>query len=44
MAALLSLALIKLMVNGKGYSAKVILIATGGWPYIPEFPGSEHGD
>lgn len=23
------------------YSAKVILIATGGWPYIPEFPGSE---
>ena len=28
-------------VNGKGYSAKTILIATGGWPYIPEFPGSE---
>jgi len=28
-------------VNGKGYSAKVILIATGGWPYIPEFPGSD---
>ena len=22
-------------VNGKGYSAKVILVATGGWPYIP---------
>jgi len=28
-------------VNGKGYSANVILIATGGWPYIPEFPGSD---
>jgi glutathione reductase (NADPH) len=24
------------------YSAEKILIATGGWPYIPEFPGSEH--
>lgn len=23
-------------------SAKHILIATGGWPYIPEFPGKEH--
>ena len=30
------------MVNGKTYRAKVILVATGGWPYIPEFPGSEH--
>jgi glutathione reductase (NADPH) len=29
-------------VNGETYSAKNILIATGGWPYIPEFPGSEH--
>ncbi len=29
-------------VNGQTYSAKTILIATGGWPYIPEFPGSEH--
>lgn len=28
-------------VNGKAYSAKAILIATGGWPYIPEFPGSD---
>ena len=28
-------------VEDKVYSAKVILIATGGWPYIPEFPGSE---
>ncbi|MDG1818783.1 MAG: glutathione-disulfide reductase [Porticoccaceae bacterium] len=29
-------------VNGETYRAKNILIATGGWPYIPEFPGSEH--
>lgn len=29
-------------VNGSLYSARTILIATGGWPYIPEFPGSEH--
>ena len=29
-------------VNGKTYKARTILIATGGWPYIPEFPGSEH--
>lgn len=24
------------------YSAHKILIATGGWPHIPDFPGSEH--
>jgi glutathione reductase (NADPH) len=29
-------------VNGQTYRAKTILIATGGWPYIPEFPGSQH--
>jgi glutathione reductase (NADPH) len=29
-------------VGGKRYSAKNILIATGGKPSIPEFPGSEH--
>ncbi|WP_299196839.1 glutathione-disulfide reductase [uncultured Amphritea sp.] len=29
-------------VSGKQYSAERILIATGGWPYVPEFPGSEH--
>ena len=29
-------------VNGITYSAKIILIATGGWPFIPEFPGSEY--
>ena len=30
------------VVNGQSYTAKHILIATGGWPYVPEFPGSEH--
>lgn len=28
--------------DGKRYSAKNILIATGGWPHIPEVPGHEH--
>jgi glutathione reductase (NADPH) len=28
-------------VNGQHYRAEKILIATGGWPYIPEFPGNE---
>jgi glutathione reductase (NADPH) len=29
-------------VDGKTYSAEHILIATGGWPQIPEIPGHEH--
>jgi len=29
-------------VNGQRYSAKHILIATGGWPQIPEISGHEH--
>ena len=29
-------------VNGERYAAKNILIATGGWPQIPEIPGHEH--
>lgn len=29
-------------VAGREYSAERILVATGGWPYVPEFPGSEH--
>ena len=29
-------------VNGQQYTAEKLLIATGGWPYIPEFPGREH--
>jgi glutathione reductase (NADPH) len=28
--------------GGKRYSAKHILIATGGWPHIPNVPGHEH--
>jgi glutathione reductase (NADPH) len=28
-------------VNGKNYSAEKIIIATGTWPHIPEFPGRE---
>ena len=28
-------------VNEKSYTARYILVATGGWPFIPEFPGSE---
>lgn len=29
-------------VEGKRYSAEHILIATGGWPHVPEIPGREH--
>ncbi|OZY41476.1 glutathione-disulfide reductase [Pseudomonas fragi] len=29
-------------INGQRHSAKHILIATGGWPLIPEIPGHEH--
>lgn len=29
-------------VNGKTYSVRTILVATGGWPFIPEFLGSVH--
>ncbi len=28
-------------VNGREYSAEKLLIATGGWPFVPDFPGSE---
>ena len=28
-------------INGKQYRAEKILIATGGWPYIPEIPGKD---
>ena len=30
------------VVDGQHISAKYILIATGGWPWVPEYPGSEH--
>lgn len=29
-------------VNGNQYSAERILIAVGGWPFVPEIPGREH--
>lgn len=29
-------------VNGQHYSAERILVATGGWPSLPTFPGAEH--
>jgi glutathione reductase (NADPH) len=30
------------LASGKEITAKYILIATGAWPVMPEFPGSEH--
>lgn len=32
----------RVLVNDRVFTASTILIATGGWPYIPRFPGSEH--
>ena len=29
------------LARGESVSAKTILIATGGWPFVPDFPGSE---
>ncbi|HEY0287072.1 MAG TPA: glutathione-disulfide reductase [Pseudomonas sp.] len=29
-------------INGQIHTAEHILIATGGWPQVPEFPGREH--
>jgi len=29
-------------VNDQHFTAERILVATGGWPFVPEFPGSEH--
>lgn len=29
-------------VNGKTYTAEHILVATGGWPHLPDIPGIEH--
>jgi glutathione reductase (NADPH) len=31
------------LAGGRELTAKTILIATGGYPIVPEFPGSEHG-
>ncbi len=30
------------IIGGKSYSARYILLAVGGWPHIPEFPGSQY--
>lgn len=29
-------------INGKTFTTERILIATGGWPFIPDIPGKEH--
>ena len=29
-------------VNGQQYTAERIVIATGSWPFVPDFPGKEH--
>ena len=29
-------------INGKSYSTANILVATGGWPQVPDIPGKEH--
>lgn len=29
-------------VNGQTYTAERIIIATGGWPFVPDIPGREH--
>lgn len=29
------------LADGTKFSAKIILVATGGWPFVPEFEGSE---
>jgi glutathione reductase (NADPH) len=31
------------LASGKAVSAKYILVATGGWPVVPDVPGAEHG-
>ena len=32
----------QVLVNGKVISARYILLAVGGWPWVPEFEGSNH--
>ncbi len=29
-------------VGGKSYTSEHILVATGGWPFVPDIPGKEH--
>jgi glutathione reductase (NADPH) len=33
---------VRLAISGREITAKVILVATGAWPVMPEFEGSEH--
>jgi len=32
----------EVLLDGRSIRARHILLATGGWPQVPEFPGSEH--
>lgn len=32
----------RVRVGDREYSARYILVAVGGWPHVPQFPGSEH--
>uniref|UniRef100_UPI0009903902 FAD-dependent oxidoreductase n=1 Tax=Microbulbifer mangrovi TaxID=927787 RepID=UPI0009903902 len=32
----------EVVVGDNTYTAERILVATGGWPFVPDFPGSEH--
>ncbi|MGC3541228.1 FAD-dependent oxidoreductase, partial [Pseudomonas aeruginosa] len=31
-------------VDGQRFCAKLILVATGGWPQVPDIPGKEHAN
>ena len=31
------------LASGRTVTAKIILVATGAWPVVPQFPGAEHG-
>jgi glutathione reductase (NADPH) len=32
----------QVLISERSYSARKILVATGGWPFVPDFPGSEY--
>ena len=32
-----------MLASGRTVTAKIILVATGAWPVVPQFPGAEHG-
>jgi glutathione reductase (NADPH) len=31
-----------IQVNGETFTSEKILVATGGWPHVPDFPGKDH--